>query len=56
MTLDDVKVAETALRWHDSHDDVDQGKRYFREAVTEYYQQKYYDWLEHGRTFPASLY
>ena len=52
MTLDDVKSelkqlydgTTATMTWV-------KNKRYFREAVTEYYQQKYYDWLEHGRTF-----
>ncbi|WP_247949173.1 Rep family protein [Streptococcus gordonii] len=52
MTLDDVKSelkqlydgTTATMTWI-------KNKRYFREAVTEYYQQKYYDWLEHGRTF-----
>lgn len=26
-------------------------KRYFKEAVSEYQQKKYYDWLENGRSF-----
>lgn len=26
-------------------------KRYFKEAVSEYYQNKYYEWLENGRSF-----
>lgn len=26
-------------------------KRYFKEAISEYYQNKYYDWLDNGRSF-----
>lgn len=52
LTIDDVKSelkqafdATTAtMTWM-------KNKRYFKEAVAEYYQNKYYDWLENGRTF-----
>lgn len=52
MTIDDVKdelkqlfdPTTATMAWM-------KNKRYFKEAVTEYYQQKYYDWLEHGRSF-----
>ncbi len=40
MTL---RQTETAPHWHDSHDDMDQEQALFPRAVTEYYQQKYYD-------------
>lgn len=52
LTIDEVKSelkqifdATTAtMTWM-------KNKRYFKEAVAEYYQNKYYDWLENGRTF-----
>ena len=52
MTIDDVKndlkqafdPTTATMTWM-------KNKRYFKEAVAEYYQNKYYDWLENGRTF-----
>ncbi len=50
MTLDDVKSELKQLRWHDSHDDVDQKQTLFPRSCRPSIINKMW-WLEHGRLF-----